>query len=70
MVKISDKTSFIITGGASGLGRAIAERLAAEGARVVISDVDRVAGAATAASANLIFLEQDVCNEQRRGRHG
>jgi 3(or 17)beta-hydroxysteroid dehydrogenase len=64
MQRLAKKVA-LVTGGASGLGKAIAERLAAEGARVVISDVDRVAGAATAASASLIFLEQDVCDEQR-----
>lgn len=32
----------IVTGGADGIGRAIARRLAAEGARVVIFDIDRV----------------------------
>ena len=64
MQRLADKVA-LVTGGASGLGKAIAERLAAEGARVVISDVDRVAGAATAASESLIFLEQDVRDEQR-----
>lgn len=34
----------IVTGGASGIGAAIAERLAADGARVVISDLKPVAG--------------------------
>ncbi len=64
MQRLAKKVA-LVTGGASGLGKAIAERLAAEGARVVISDVDRIAGAATAASGSLIFLEQDVCDEQR-----
>lgn len=31
----------VITGGASGVGRAIAEALAAEGAKIVVADVDR-----------------------------
>jgi len=38
----------IVTGGAGGIGRAIAARLAADGAHVVAADMD---GAATAASA-------------------
>ena len=34
----------IVTGGASGIGRGTAERFLAEGARVVVADVDREAG--------------------------
>jgi 3alpha(or 20beta)-hydroxysteroid dehydrogenase len=34
----------IVTGGASGLGRAIVERFVADGARVVIADIDEGAG--------------------------
>jgi NAD(P)-dependent dehydrogenase (short-subunit alcohol dehydrogenase family) len=43
----------IVTGGASGIGRACAERLVAEGAQVVIADIDeaRAADAAKALSA-------------------
>jgi 3-oxoacyl-[acyl-carrier protein] reductase len=40
----------IITGGAAGIGRATAERFVAEGATVVIGDVNEAAGQATAES--------------------
>jgi NAD(P)-dependent dehydrogenase (short-subunit alcohol dehydrogenase family) len=39
----------IVTGAAVGTGRAIAERLAAEGARVIVADVDERGGAETVA---------------------
>lgn len=39
----------LITGGATGIGQAIAARLALEGAAVVIADIDDTKGAATAA---------------------
>jgi 3(or 17)beta-hydroxysteroid dehydrogenase len=62
MRRLVDKVAFV-TGGAAGLGKAIARRLSAEGAQVVISDVDAATGAATAAECGLTFLEQDVCDE-------
>jgi NAD(P)-dependent dehydrogenase (short-subunit alcohol dehydrogenase family) len=39
----------VITGGASGIGRAIAEALIAEGARIVLADIEESALATTAA---------------------
>jgi 2-hydroxycyclohexanecarboxyl-CoA dehydrogenase len=41
----------IVTGGASGIGRATALLLAREGARVLIGDIDETGGAATVAEA-------------------
>ena len=40
----------LVTGGASGIGRATALALAAEGARVLVSDIDEAGGAAAAAA--------------------
>jgi 3(or 17)beta-hydroxysteroid dehydrogenase len=57
----------LVTGGASGLGLAIAQRLAAERARVVITDIRAEAGETIAAQYGLTFIEQDVTNEVRWG---
>jgi 3(or 17)beta-hydroxysteroid dehydrogenase len=64
MDRLESKTA-LVTGGASGLGRAIALRLAADGATVVITDVQTDLGTATANEAGALFLEQDVCDELR-----
>lgn len=48
-MKFADKT-IIITGGARGIGAAIAESLAAQGAQLILWDVDGDAAAATAAA--------------------
>lgn len=55
----------LVTGGASGLGRAIAWRLASDGANVVISDTQAEAGRATASECGFTFIEQDVRDEAR-----
>jgi len=62
MGRLTDKVA-LVTGGASGLGKAIAQRLAEEGARVVITDIQRDLGAATAKELGLTFYVQDVCDE-------
>jgi NAD(P)-dependent dehydrogenase (short-subunit alcohol dehydrogenase family) len=56
----------LVTGAAQGIGRSIAETLAANGARVVFSDVD-VAQAEEAAAAHdgCVAWELDVTDEQR-----
>jgi NAD(P)-dependent dehydrogenase (short-subunit alcohol dehydrogenase family) len=55
----------IVTGGASGIGRATVELFVAEGARVVIADVDSDAGAALAAGlgANALFQKTNVAEK-------
>jgi len=64
MGRLTDSVA-LVTGGASGLGKAIAWRLAAEGARVVITDIDPIAGQRTASESGFSFLEQDVRDETR-----
>jgi NAD(P)-dependent dehydrogenase (short-subunit alcohol dehydrogenase family) len=53
----------VVTGGAGGIGRASALRLAAEGARVVIGDLDPLAGKAVAQEAGGLFVPTDVTSE-------
>ena len=50
----------IVTGAASGLGLAIAERLAAGGAKVVVSDINAEAGKAVAARIGGTFVLGDM----------
>ncbi len=58
-------STFIVTGGASGLGEATARRLAAAGANVVIADVNAERGNALAAElgAGAAFIKTDVTSE-------
>ncbi|HSO01614.1 MAG TPA: 3-oxoacyl-ACP reductase [Gaiellaceae bacterium] len=53
----------VITGGASGIGLATARRLAAEGAKIVIGDLDVVTGNAAAKEVGGIFVQVDVTDE-------
>ena len=68
----------IVTGGASGLGAADARALSAEGAAVIVTDVDVDRGEAMASEIGGEFFEQDVSDEatwarlveQTVARHG
>jgi NAD(P)-dependent dehydrogenase (short-subunit alcohol dehydrogenase family) len=53
----------VITGGASGIGFATAQRLRAEGATVVIGDMDEVAGQKAAAEVEGMFIKVNVTDE-------
>jgi NAD(P)-dependent dehydrogenase (short-subunit alcohol dehydrogenase family) len=50
----------VVTGGAAGIGRGIAEQLLAEGATVVIADIERQALEATAAAIGATPVAVDV----------
>lgn len=67
MGRLDDKVA-LVTGGASGLGKAVAERLTSEGARVVITDLQVTLGEATAAEFGCDFLAQDVTDEMQWSR--
>jgi NAD(P)-dependent dehydrogenase (short-subunit alcohol dehydrogenase family) len=53
----------LVTGGASGLGRATAERLVDDGAQVVICDLPGSDGAAVAEKLGAVFAPTDVTSE-------
>jgi NAD(P)-dependent dehydrogenase (short-subunit alcohol dehydrogenase family) len=54
---------FIVTGGASGLGEGTARMLAAEGAKVVVADMQADKGAAVAQDIGGAFVRCDVASE-------
>jgi NAD(P)-dependent dehydrogenase (short-subunit alcohol dehydrogenase family) len=58
-------TKAIITGGASGLGQAVAEDIVAAGGRVTLLDVNAAAGVALVAAlgGRAVFIETDVTSE-------
>ncbi|NML92718.1 glucose 1-dehydrogenase [Novosphingobium olei] len=64
MARLAGKLAFV-TGAASGLGAAIARAYAAEGAQVVVADIDEPAGTALATElGNAQFVRLDVTSEQ------
>lgn len=59
---ISGRTA-LVTGGARGIGRACAEALAAAGAKLIIADMDEMAGSATARDLDGAFVKLDVTDK-------
>lgn len=59
------KLKAVVSGGASGLGHAVARRIVAEGGKVAILDVNAAQGQAAAAAlgANALFFRTDVSSD-------
>jgi NAD(P)-dependent dehydrogenase (short-subunit alcohol dehydrogenase family) len=53
----------VVTGGGSGIGLAACRRMRAEGATIVVGDIDDDAGAAAAAELSGLFVPVDVSDE-------
>ncbi|MBB6098862.1 3-hydroxybutyrate dehydrogenase [Deinobacterium chartae] len=54
----------LVTGGTSGIGRAIAQRLAQDGLKVAVLDLDRETARQTAAEDGLIFVPADLSRRE------
>src|SRR5690242_3652323 len=68
MAKLTGKNA-IVTGGSTGIGRAIVTLYAQEGARVAVADVRRAEGEATVAEVRAhggeaVFLDCDVSSPE------
>ena len=59
-----DQSVAIVTGAASGIGRAVAEALAQRDNRVVVADIDKVGGQATADAIDALFIYADLSQRE------
>ncbi|MFI7666752.1 3-oxoacyl-ACP reductase [Nocardia sp. NPDC049526] len=60
--RLKDRVA-VVTGGGSGIGLATVRRFAAEGAKVVVADIDAAAGEAAAGEVGGLFVKVDVTDE-------
>ncbi len=60
-MKLAGKTA-LVTGGAGGIGRAVAELFQSEGADVAVFDLNRAAGEELAARTGIHFIAGNVCS--------
>jgi NAD(P)-dependent dehydrogenase (short-subunit alcohol dehydrogenase family) len=63
-MQLSTNIAAVVTGGASGLGKATVQKLRAEGVKVAIFDRDEERGKATAAELGCTFCRVDVTSDQ------
>ena len=61
-MKLKDKIA-VVTGGANGIGRALCRRFAAEGARVVVADIESERAATVAEEIGGLMVQTDVSRE-------
>jgi NAD(P)-dependent dehydrogenase (short-subunit alcohol dehydrogenase family) len=64
-MKLDSSIAAVITGGASGLGAATARRLAAQGVKVALFDLNAKAGEALAQALGGVFCAVDVTSEDQ-----
>lgn len=63
MTRLKEKTA-LVTGAARGIGAAIAEAFVAEGAQVILTDINDEGGSITAEALGMTYRHLDVANEK------